>query len=75
MRFQVIAFGDDGKVFRGEDLDLSDAISQMSQCVIEAGTPEDWALLTIAMNELRKVASEMPEDYFGTTYQVDIGDL
>jgi len=65
MRFRVTAYGSDGKVFVGEDSDLSDALAEMSQCVDIAGSRDDCIHLAANLNELRKVAVQIPDDYFG----------
>ena len=64
MRLKVIAFGDDGRVYVGEDFSLSDAVSGMSECVIATGTMDEKLRLNSELAALRAVASAMPEDYF-----------
>ena len=65
MKFKVIAFGGDGKVYVGEDPDLSGAVAGMSECVSASGSTEDQALLGYNLHQLRAVASSLPDDYFG----------
>ncbi len=66
MKFKVIAFGDDGQVYVGEDADLSEAVSSMSECVLATGATEDQALLALSLHNLQTVARALPDDYFGS---------
>ena len=53
MNFRVVAIGENGNTYMGEDADLSDAVSKMSECVVAAGTTEDRARLAVSLSELR----------------------
>ena len=68
MKFKVIAFGEDGKVFVGQDPDLSDAVADLSECVIATGSTKDQVSLGYNLHHLRAVASSLPDDYFRLTY-------